>query len=335
MTDQQQEQQGLPQPPEKLTVDSHDNDDDDDDDDDDEDNNNNNKKPEDLGRGKREKKVVDRLIVKEKQKEEFKILPGKGKRLAEIPNINYHMSKITRSDDALKEIHRMLYGRGGKQHTIKANILEFSGVAGGAEEEKKCQGRLARFTISGLKYLLELFDLPRSGTKDELTERVWSFLLSPAVNADSGDIEKREEKKKQKKQRDKNKTPRKKRAKTDNNNNNNNNNNDDDDDDDDEDDEEEEEEEKKKEKEELAKDIDYDDTPKVKKRTRGKNKKKENPNLPGDDIMKQKINEYVDSVEDKDKITLRMVKDELHKIFSCDVEEKKDFIRRCVQEKLQ
>ena len=54
---------------------------------------------------------------------EFK--PGRGTKLADIPNVAFRLSKISRKDDILKFIYRVLYKGVGKQMTIKKDIGEF------------------------------------------------------------------------------------------------------------------------------------------------------------------------------------------------------------------
>ena len=96
---------------------------------------------------------------------EFK--PGRGTKLADIPNVAFRLSKISRKDDILKFIYRVLYKGVGKQMTIKKDIGEFSGwtFANDAEREAK-ESLLSRAFKDTLHEILDLFEVPRGSGAD-------------------------------------------------------------------------------------------------------------------------------------------------------------------------
>ena len=111
---------------------------------------------------------------------EFK--PGRGTKLADIPNVAFRLSKISRKDDILKFIYRVLYkGYAGKQMTIKKDIGEFSGwtFANDAEREAK-ESLLSRAFKDTLHEILDLFEVPRGrradGKKEARVARLMAFL---------------------------------------------------------------------------------------------------------------------------------------------------------------
>ncbi|GLJ09507.1 hypothetical protein SUGI_0110880 [Cryptomeria japonica] len=97
-----------------------------------------------LDRPVREKnpvKTFDPSTIRDSPRE-FIIEQGKGTQLKNIPSVAYKLSKLTRGDEMLAIIHNLLYGRRGKAHHFKRNVLQVSGFVWGEEEENKLKGKL-------------------------------------------------------------------------------------------------------------------------------------------------------------------------------------------------
>lgn len=130
---------------------------------------------------------------------EFK--PGRGTKLADIPNVAFRLSKISRKDDILKFIYRVLYKGVGKQMTIKKDIGEFSGwtFANDAEREAK-ESLLSRAFKDTLHEILDLFEVPRGsgadGKKEAQVARLMAFLDAPRESGKKSLAEAEEKKKK-------------------------------------------------------------------------------------------------------------------------------------------
>ena len=89
------------------------------------------------------------------------------------------------SDDAIKLLHMVMYGRRGKVLEMKNRVLEFSGFV--YEDKKKdrakLEDKLNKPKMSELKEICRVLDLHVAGTKAEIIERILDFLEKPV---DSG-----------------------------------------------------------------------------------------------------------------------------------------------------
>jgi len=104
---------------------------------------------------------------------------GKGTKLGDIPRVERELNKTNHDD--LKPLHRLLFGKQGKAWEIKRNIRKFNGFAFEEDtpEYKKKKEFAEKFTIPGLKFVCEVLDLERSGTKSELEKRLMEHLMEP------------------------------------------------------------------------------------------------------------------------------------------------------------
>eukprot|EP01135_Chromosphaera_perkinsii_P002164 Nk52_evm98s217 gene=Nk52_evmTU98s217 len=136
--------------------------------------------------GSRKRKAVERLEVAAPvvEKKKLEIADGNGMAIRDIPNICFQLGKI--KGEELKPLHRLLFGNPGKAKEVKANIRQFKGFIfkDDAEKEKKKE-ILGRFTTDGLRDLSTVLDIPRSGDKNGLIERIMSFLCKPYIANDS------------------------------------------------------------------------------------------------------------------------------------------------------
>ncbi|XP_013788278.1 protein DEK-like [Limulus polyphemus] len=133
--------------------------------------------------GSRERKKVQRLelafAIPSKEKPE--IPEGKGQKLGDCPRIEFQLQK-QKADD-LKLLHKFLFNRPGSVSEIKKNIRKFNGfpfTKDSPEFERK-KAKLEKPTIAMLKHMCETLDIERSGTKEELIERLMTFLMKPAA----------------------------------------------------------------------------------------------------------------------------------------------------------
>eukprot|EP00850_Spirogloea_muscicola_P007447 SM000037S13582 [mRNA] locus=s37:792901:796703:+ [translate_table: standard] len=154
------------------------------------------------GRPARERKSVDKFVVEDSRHRDtaVDVKQGSGTPLKDIPNVTFKLAKLPRTDRLLAMLHSLLYNKRAKMNVVKANIQEFSGFVYGENKEKersKVRDKLELYTKEGLSQLLDLFDLPTLGKKEEQVARVLEFLDSPR-QVSSVDLAKKEEKAAQK-----------------------------------------------------------------------------------------------------------------------------------------
>ncbi|ERN17765.1 hypothetical protein AMTR_s00047p00118220 [Amborella trichopoda] len=160
-----------------------------------------------IERPSRERKSIERFIVynEKEPSKEFSIEKGHGTLLKDIPNVAYKLSK-RKSDDVLKMLHVILYGRRGKSHQVKSNISQFSGFVWAENEEKqrsKVKEKLDKCVKEKLLQFCDLFDLrvaKVTSRKEELVAKILEFLQSPHATTDVILAEKEQRSKKRKRQ---------------------------------------------------------------------------------------------------------------------------------------
>ncbi|KAL3135074.1 hypothetical protein ABBQ32_008019 [Trebouxia sp. C0010 RCD-2024] len=141
--------------------------------------------------GRRERKQTAFFQPEKKtETEKLEIREGKGTKLGEIPNVAFHLSKVTGRHELLEDLHQILYGRKGKLTTRKKDIQAFSGFTFADDQEEaereKAKGLLSRFKNDHMTKLLDLLDIPRSELKDKdaRIQRVLEFLEAPSQLSD-------------------------------------------------------------------------------------------------------------------------------------------------------
>ncbi|KAF6002927.1 hypothetical protein F1559_000905 [Cyanidiococcus yangmingshanensis] len=108
--------------------------------------------------------------------------------LGQIPNVNFLITnKFSGKDAILKTIHTLLFWRPGTHLKVKQSLRQWAGVppdespAVAAARRQRMQQRLLRLKMEELKQVCTALDLPLTGTKDELVQRVVSFLEHPFI----------------------------------------------------------------------------------------------------------------------------------------------------------
>ncbi|THG21565.1 DNA ligase 1 isoform X2 [Camellia sinensis] len=139
-----------------------------------------------LDRPVRERKSVERLVASFEIEtvKEFHIEKGSGVALKDIPNVSYKLSK-RKTDDTLKLLHTILFGRRGKAAQVKSNISRFSGFVWNDNEEKqkiKVKEKLDKCIKEKLLEFCDVLDMPvtKANTrKEDIVAKLIDFLVAP------------------------------------------------------------------------------------------------------------------------------------------------------------
>ncbi len=128
---------------------------------------------------------------KVRNKKPIEISQGSGLSLSQIPHVLRAIDKMKTSDDVLKGLHKLIYGRMGSKHDIKNHIRAFSGFKIQTPlDEIVLKEKLEKWKIAGLKDICHLFGLKSSGDKQKIVDRVYDFLKNPrdmtAPNKENG-----------------------------------------------------------------------------------------------------------------------------------------------------
>ncbi|KAH0448693.1 hypothetical protein IEQ34_022493 [Dendrobium chrysotoxum] len=114
----------------------------------------------------------------------LKIQQGPGEMLKDIPNVTFKLSK-RKSDESLRLLHKILFGRKANVHFLKRNILQFSGFVWSQNEEKeksKVREKLNKCNKERLLDfcdLLDVYTLKVTTKKEEISAKLLEFLESP------------------------------------------------------------------------------------------------------------------------------------------------------------
>ncbi|KAG0246709.1 hypothetical protein BG011_002359, partial [Mortierella polycephala] len=118
--------------------------------------------------GPRERKKVERYAVTVVEKPEKKLVipEGKGIKLGDIPTVSNNIEKLKSSDETVKGLHRLLFGRVTPSKSPKNDLKAFYGFADMDEkEEEAVEEKLGRWTVGGLRELNDVFNLETGGDK--------------------------------------------------------------------------------------------------------------------------------------------------------------------------
>ncbi|XP_060553000.1 protein DEK-like isoform X1 [Ruditapes philippinarum] len=136
---------------------------------------------------KRERKKVERITFESARpaSASVEIKEGKGRSLGDIPFIEHKLGRM-KSEDC-KPLHRILYRRLCTNLETKKNIRQFSGFPF-SKDDKEYEKRMEmlkskKFSLTIVKKMMEILDIPRTGTKNELITRLMEWLEKPT---DSG-----------------------------------------------------------------------------------------------------------------------------------------------------
>ena len=132
-----------------------------------------------LERAPRERKeVVNFMPAEVKVTEEIVVPKGSGERLGDIDNVKIKIDKLNGGSEELKTLHRLCYGRPGKQTTVKKFLRDFCGFAADADLAKK-EETIGKLDGKMIKALLSTCDVSTSGTKKDNTSALAAFLQAP------------------------------------------------------------------------------------------------------------------------------------------------------------
>lgn len=111
---------------------------------------------------------------------------GSGSPLGDIDSIADQIGKT--KDPVAKELHKICYGKPGKQTTRKKMLRAFNGWADESAAETKAD-KLAgntKIKVSILKEICSVLGLEKSGTKEEIATRMTEFLAKPSSDMVKG-----------------------------------------------------------------------------------------------------------------------------------------------------
>ncbi|XP_060199555.1 DEK domain-containing chromatin-associated protein 4-like isoform X2 [Lycium barbarum] len=139
-----------------------------------------------IDRPVRQRKSVQRLVasIEGELTKEIHIEKGRGTALKDIPNVAYKLSK-RKTDDTLKLLHTILFGRRGKAAEFKCNISRFSGFVWHENEEKqkmKVKEKLDKCIKEKLLELCDILDVPvaqATSRQEDLVPQLMDFLEAP------------------------------------------------------------------------------------------------------------------------------------------------------------
>ena len=141
----------------------------------------------DLGKrvSKQTVRTYETANIHAREKKALVIVDGKGEKLGSITYFTSMLSKLKGDHDLLKAFHRLLYGSIGDNTKRKSNIKSFSGFEDGDNEaamtnRKTKLGAAKVWTMPALKELSTLLGQEKSGTKEQVVDRIIKFLACPS-----------------------------------------------------------------------------------------------------------------------------------------------------------
>lgn len=113
---------------------------------------------------------------------EFTVVPGKGRRLGDMPKVVAQLEKHKARDAVLQLLYQAAFGRRGAQAKLKAHLRDFSGYAEDGAADRAARS-LGKQTMADIKAVAGIVGVERSGRKDEVVDRVVRFLDRPGGDA--------------------------------------------------------------------------------------------------------------------------------------------------------
>ncbi|XP_065889524.1 protein DEK-like [Dysidea avara] len=134
--------------------------------------------------GKRKRTVSQLYNVAEtsKKKKTLEQHVGSGTKLQNIPSVEVMISQRCRIDD-LRMLYQICFGVNGKSNAVKKDLKDFQGFGFNKSSDQYSKKRkvLAQYSKSGLvSQFCTPLCLQRTGSKDELIDRILDFLLNPS-----------------------------------------------------------------------------------------------------------------------------------------------------------
>ena len=137
----------------------------------------------------RSRKTVERMLhlsPEGKGVKKFKPAPlsGTGMKLVDITKIAEKLSKVAVKDDALKRLHRVLYGSEGTATTRKKEIRLWNGTVNHETKASMISGLSGAKSVQILKDIASILSLATGGDRATLEGRICDFLLKPIGSTD-------------------------------------------------------------------------------------------------------------------------------------------------------
>jgi hypothetical protein len=148
--------------------------------------------PVSLDRSKRERKSVTPYNAAKDtptKSASVGIEAGAGITLGEYAFFTASLEKLKGDDDIVKSLHSLLFNSVGKKLETKKHLRAFSGFPKGQSTDDKRTKLLEnkkKWTVSLLKDCLGLFGLEKSGSREELVDRLIGYLAEPEELKKSG-----------------------------------------------------------------------------------------------------------------------------------------------------
>mmetsp|Transcript_1696 Transcript_1696/g.3944 ORF Transcript_1696/g.3944 Transcript_1696/m.3944 type:complete len:323 (+) Transcript_1696:55-1023(+) len=130
-------------------------------------------------RSKRVRKATATFTIESKEVKNKVYIPGNGTQLGDIENIKTLIHRA--NNDDLKILHKVLYGRPGKQTIRKRTIRAFKGYL--ESEVGGYKNRIGKLSTKDLKYCFSVLDLKKGGDKESNAADLLEFLKSPNVES--------------------------------------------------------------------------------------------------------------------------------------------------------
>lgn len=131
----------------------------------------------------RERKQVERIVVEtvQKVKTATSIPDGTGIAMSDYPYFLNCFEKVKTDDEVCKMLHQLMFNSMGTKNDRKKSIRKFCGFAEEANMDSKIGNVIKKKQLTNplLKDCLGLFGLERSGTRDQLVNRLMNYLQCP------------------------------------------------------------------------------------------------------------------------------------------------------------
>ena len=136
----------------------------------------------------RSRKTVERIGMSPEVKVSKKFRPtpasGAGMKLGEISKIADKLYKVAVKDDALKRLHRILYGSDGTATGRKKEIRLWNGTRDDAVKASMMTGLSGAKSVQMLKDICGYLSLATGGDRASLETRIFEFLVHPTGSTD-------------------------------------------------------------------------------------------------------------------------------------------------------
>jgi hypothetical protein len=136
----------------------------------------------------RSRKTVNRITmspeVRVSSKSRHVPTSGEGMKLGDISKIADKLYKVKVKDDALKRLHRILYGSDGTATGRKKEIRLWNGSSDEATKTSMMTGLAGAKSVKVLKDICGYLSLATGGDRASLESRIFEFLVHPTGSSD-------------------------------------------------------------------------------------------------------------------------------------------------------